>query len=212
MTNKFTTLDHIDGITVPGNPFAEPANEYYALLWLRTGLRFLYIQVAKYDQIARAQLDPSKQYFCFGNSPLLKGIPYDLLNCAFHWYSISACQYVNTVGAIACLQDKSHPKPPKYVESIIPEVKTFRDKVAAHFAWSSRNKRDNDAERLASIIPQVTFFDDTFQVQMLTATTVSKGKVSSSQEMQPWSVTKIHQRLQKRYWPEDLETDTAVLE
>ena len=206
MADELTTLDHIDRITVPGNPFARPANEYYALLCLRTGLELLYRQAEKCDQIALKQLNPNKQYFSFGNSPLLTGIPYQLLTCAFHWYSISACQYVRTVGAIACLQDNSRPIPPEYVKSVIPEVLAFRDKVAAHFAWSSKHGQDNEAERLASIIPQVSFFKDTFQVQGLTVSKVSSGKSSSSEVMQPWSITKIHQRLRERYWPEEIET------
>lgn len=207
MTDELTTLDHIDRITVLGNPFAEPANEYYALLCLRTGLEFLYRQAEKCDQIALKQLDPNKQYFSFGNSPLLTGIPYQLLTCAFNWYSISACQYVRTVGTIACLQDNSRPIPPEYVKSVIPEVLAFRDKVAAHFAWSSKHSQDNEAERLASIIPQVAFLKDTFQVQVLTVSKVSSGKSSNSKVMQPWSITKIHQRLRKRYWPEEMKGD-----
>ena len=207
MTDGLTTLAHIDRITVPGNPFAEPANEYYALLCLRTGLEFLYRQAEKCDQIALKQLDPNKQYFSFGNSPLLTGIPYQLLTCAFHWYSISACQYVRIIGAIAYLQDNSRPIPPEYVKSVIPEVLAFRDKVAAHFAWSSKHSQDNEAERLASIIPQVAFFEDTFQVQALTLSKVSSGKSSNSNVMQPWSITKIHRRLRGRYWPEEIKME-----
>ena len=98
MTDGLTTiLDHIDNITVEGDPFAEPANEYYALLCLQSGLELLYRQAIKWDQIALKQLDPKKQYTILGNSPLLSGIPYPLLTCAFHWYSISACQYVRTI-------------------------------------------------------------------------------------------------------------------
>lgn len=207
MTDEFTTLDYIDKITVSGNPFAEPANEYYALLCLRTGLEFLNRQVEKYDWIALKQLDPNKQYFSFGNSPLLTGIPYQLLTCAFHWYSISACQYVRTVGAIAYSQDNSRPLPPEYTKSVIPEVLAFRDKVAAHFAWSSKHSKDNEAERLASIIPQVSFSKDTFQVQALTVSKVSRGKSSDSKVMHPWSITKIHQRLRERYWPEEIKSN-----
>ena len=200
MTNEFTTLDHIDNIAVPGNPFAAPTNEYYALLCIRAGLEFLYRQAEECDQIALKQLDPNKQYFSFGNDPHLTGIPKQLLVCAFHWYSISACQYVRTVGAIAYLQDNSCPKPLEYIKSVIPEVLAFRDKVAAHFAWSSKNSQDNDAERLASILPQITFVKDTFHVQAFTVSMINSGKSSNSKVMQPWSITKIHQRLRDRYW------------
>ena len=103
------------------------------------------------------------------------------------------------------MQDNSRPIPPEYVKSVIPEVLAFRDKVAAHFAWSSKHSQDNEAERLASIIPQVAFFEDTFQVQALTVSKVSSGKSSNSKVMQPWSITKIHQRLRERYWPEEIK-------
>ena len=196
-----TTLDYIDKITVKGDPFAEPANEYYALLCLRAGLDLLYSQAVKCDKMASEQLDPSKRYTIYGNSPLLTGIPYPLLTCFFHWYSVTACQYVRTVGAIAYLQDNSRPKPREYVEAVIPEVLAYRDKVGAHYGWTTKHKEDNEAERLASIIPQVAFSKDTFQVQVFTVSKVSGGKKNTSKAMQPWSITKIHESLRERYWP-----------
>ncbi len=36
-----TVLDHIDNIVVPGDVFAEPVNEYWALVWLREGMEYL---------------------------------------------------------------------------------------------------------------------------------------------------------------------------
>ena len=205
-----TTLDYMDNIQVDGNPFAEPANEYYALLCLRTGLDFLCRQAVKCDQIALSQLDPNKEYFSFGNSPLLTGIPNKLLTCVCHWYSISACQYVRTIGAIAYRQDNSRMEPVEYVKIVIPEIKIFRDKVAAHFAWLTKNKHDNEAERLASIIPQVAFSDDYFQVGTLSLSMRRSGKSSSSREIKPWSITKIHKRLQARYWPEEIESESST--
>ena len=198
-----TTLDYIDKITVKGNPFAEPANEYYALICLRSGLGLLNHQAKRCEQIAKKQLDPTKRTVIYGGLP---GMPMPLLTCFFHWHSISACQYVRTIGAIAYRQDNSRLTSLKYIESIIPEVKTYRDKIAAHFAWLTKSKHDNDAERLASIIPQVTWCEDSFQVQVFKISQTSGGKSSSSKALQPWSITKIHKRLQERYWPEELET------
>lgn len=42
------------------------------------------------------------------------------------------------------------------------EVKTFRDKIGAHFAWFTGNKYDNDAERALSIAHLLSFNDDSF--------------------------------------------------
>ena len=199
-----TTLDYIDKIIVDGNPFTEPTNEYYALLCLRSGLDFLYHQAKKCDQIALQKLDPKKQYGGYVEG-LLPEPTMRLIACAFQWYSVSACQYVKTVGVISYRQDLIRQTPDEYVDKIIPEVKVFRDKVGAHYSWGTKHKEDNEAERLASIIPPVAWFKDSFQVQVFTVNIVRSGKRSTSKDMKPWSITEIHQRLRERYWPEEID-------
>jgi hypothetical protein len=77
-------------------------------------------------------------------------------NVRFHWYAVSACNFVKTVGPIAYRQ--IIPVGPSSVcREGDPEVLAFRDKVAAHFAWATRNSKDNEAERLASILPPLSF-------------------------------------------------------
>jgi hypothetical protein len=199
-----TVLDHIDNIVVPGNVFAEPANEYWALAWLHQGMEVLYQQVRHCDETVRQQVNPhgNVRIVCSGNFPGLPPVPQGLLTCAFHWYAISACQYVRTVGAIAYRQDNARPLPQDYAKTVIPEIVAFRDKVAAHFAWCTANKRDNAAERLASILPSLTFAGDCFQIGGYTVHLRQGGKASSSTKIQPWSLSKVHERLRQRYWPE----------
>jgi len=196
---KFSILDHIDGIKVRGDMFSKPANEYWALLCLREGLRFLKCQVAKCEDNARQRYNSSQiKLLCFGNDPLLAGIPQTLLTCAFHWYAISACQYVRTVGMIAY---KKNSCVNGYIEKVIPEVLSFRNKVAAHFAWTKNDNRDNKAERMISIMPQLTFRDNSFFVGSWKLTSKSDKKTTNSDAIKPWSVTKTHECLCKRYWP-----------
>jgi hypothetical protein len=128
-----------------------------------------------------------------------------LLTCAFHWYAVSACQYVRTVRAISYRHDPRRPIPPEYVNAVLPEVLAFRDKVAAHFAFSTQNSRDNDAERLASVLPPLTFVDDSFHVGAFTVSIRNAGKASTSDTMQPWSICKVHEQLRRRYWPESTQ-------
>jgi hypothetical protein len=201
--NDFTTLDHIDNIRVPGRPFIEASNEYWALICLRQGLEFLYHQASHSDQVVKQRLnaDGKDRVFVTGNHPAFDGISRTLLTCAFHWYAVSACQYVRTIGAIAYRNDKSRPAPPKYVESVIPEVLAFRDKVAAHFAWSTQNSKDNDAERLASVMPTLTFVNDSFHVGAFTVYVRHGDKTSESNTIKPWSICEVHERLRERYWP-----------
>jgi len=199
-----TILDHIDNITVPGNVFHEPVNEYWALICLQHGMEFLYHQAHRCDQTVKEQVNPdgNVRFFGGGNFPAFAQVPKTLLTCGFHWYAISACQYVKTVGAIARKLDPSRPLPHEYAKHIIPEVIAFRDKVAAHFAWTTENNRDNDAERLASILPPLTFNDDSFHVGGLTVAVRRGDRASNSQAIQPWSLCKVHESLRERYWPQ----------
>lgn len=203
-----TILDYIKDIRVPGDVFKNPSNEYWALICLKQGLDFLYRQVSQIDSITQARLNPEGKlkYFAYGNIPGTEDLPKPLLTCSFHWYAISACQYVRTIGAIAYLNDNSRPKPPDYVKEVIPEVLGFRDKVAAHFAWTSKNKSDNDAERLASIIPPLSFIEDSWHVGAMQVARSKKGTISTSASITPWSISKIHFQLARRYWPETLKS------
>lgn len=195
------TLDHIEMITVEGEPFDEPMNEYWALVFLWRGLQLLSTQVSAFETTVRSRLDPTKKYFIAGKDPALSGIPMDLLSNYFHWYSVSACQYVRTVGAIGYIADNTRCKPPEYVKAVIPDVLVFRDKVAAHFAWTSKNERDNPAERAISIMPQITWNDDRFKVSGLVLARADGNSSSDSSALKPWSLTETHEQLRQRYWP-----------
>ena len=205
-----TVLDYIDQITVPGDVFKEPANEYWALISLSRGLDFLAKQVIQCESVVRKRVNPTGnlKVLSFGNLPEFDGLPMGLVTCAFHWYAISACQYVRTVGVIAKSYEPKSPEPIKYVESIIPEVKAFRDKVAAHFAWASQNKKDNDAERMASIFPSVIWSDDHFVVGGHQITVRKGSQASNSGCLTPWSISVVHQRLSERYWNKSMKATT----
>jgi hypothetical protein len=98
--------------------------------------------------------------------------------------------------------DENRPLPPKDVGMVIPEVLAFRDKIAAHFAWTTKHGQDSDAERALSVMPPITFHNDSFFVGAWTLHLRAKGKESNSSSIQPWSIAEIHTRLRKRYWPE----------
>jgi hypothetical protein len=207
---QYPVLDHIKDIRITGNVFSNPSNEYWALVCLKQGLNFLYHQVSRIDKMTKEKLNPdgNLKIFGYGNFPGTEDVPRELLTCSFHWYAISACQYVRTVGAIAYINDNTRPLPPDYVKEVIPEVLSFRDKVAAHFAWTSKHSADNDAERLASIAPPLSFVNDSWHVGALEISRTKKGKSSSSKSIMPWSINIVHLKLSQRYWPELIKQKT----
>jgi len=197
-----TILDHIDEIIVPGKVFDEPANEYWMLSYLWHGMELLNMETAKRQEEHQRRVNPGGKdvMVSFGNDPDCKQMP--LLTCFFHWYAVSACNYVKTIGAIAYRQDNTRPKPGKYVKNVIPEVLAFRNKIAAHFSWSMEDGRDNDAERLASVLPPLSFDGGVFCVGAWQVGISRGGKASNSAAISPWSLTKVHEKLCERYRPQ----------
>lgn len=214
MSSYFSTLDYEDKIVIEGDCFGEPKNEFYALLCLKEGMCHLYHEVDQRERnIANnSGLGKNCIMFSFGNLPELKQFPRMYLTCVFQWYSISAVQYVRTVASIALKNGKISEKPKEYSERIIPEVVAYRDKVAAHYAWNSRNNYDNDAERFVSIIPQLALKNNKLYTSSVEAEFNHKGKVSSSKALKPWSLTEIHQRLQNRYWRSEKDSEEMLEE
>lgn len=197
-----TTLDYIDNITVPGDKFHRPSNEYWALICLRDGMEYLYRQARMADDAVKSTLPAGFRVSASGGFPAFDGLPRTLLTCGFHWYAVSACNYMRTVGTIAQRFDASRPKPYEYASAVAPEVVAFRDKVAAHFAWSTENKRDNDAEKLASVTPPLAFVNDSFCVGAMESGLSGGGKSSTSKSIKQWSLCKVHEALRTRYWPQ----------
>lgn len=224
---KKTMLDYIDNIVVPGDVFREPTNEYWALVCLWQGMEHLNHQVVKCEQAAKESVESgSEQIFSFapdmkieveglmsfGRMPeAIRGAT-RLLTMAFHWYAISACQFVRLVGAIAKRLDDSRPLPNDYAEPIISEVIAYRDKVAAHYSWSSKNKRDNDAERLASILPPLGYNRGRITVGTMTVLLRQGDKSSTSIDIKEWSLSKVHEQLIKRYLPPSESDETSTTE
>lgn len=209
MDERRTTLDHIDGITIPGSPFREPANEFWMLLRLWEGLEFLHLQVRKSEAVAAREVRnfafPSgvrlsdrnhARVFAMGNVPGLRDLPMAMLECFFDWYAISACNYVEIVGSIHAATNPSAESCEDYKRRVLPEVLPYRNKVAAHAVGMRTDPRDNRAQRLASLIPQLAWDRDRLRVSTLLVAIGSTSGDSDSRDLVPWSLTEVHERLQ----------------
>lgn len=87
-------IDHVDNLEL--QDAEQHHNELCCLDRLWRGLSFLDYQVQKLEAEARQKLNTKdKVVHSFGNNPSLEGIPQDLVACAFDWYSVTACTYVD---------------------------------------------------------------------------------------------------------------------
>jgi hypothetical protein len=196
-------LDHIDHLELAERDVQRRHNEIQTLQYLRIGLHYLYSQVSRVEQEILRRVGRCIRYVSYGNDPQLAWAPRDWIACSFHWYAVSACNYVWLVGWLAQQVNASRSEPRKYADSIIPAIVRYRHKVGAHLA-KVFPKSDSVATMDASVIP-VTFDRDAFYAGAMTVTLRRQGQATESARFR-WSLTKSHEELTPRYWP-DQKTD-----
>lgn len=201
METEDVILDYVENFALSGDDVVKYLNERASLQYLREGLTFLYEQVKKVELTVTKRIDPSIRVFSYGNDPSMADIPRGLIACSFHWYSVSVCNYALMIGWLRHTIDPNSSPSLKYVESVLPQIKAWRDKVAAHFARAASNQRDNLAEQQASVLYPIAFDSDAFYASPMTYAIVRSGKRATSKSLQPWSLTKVHEQLRLRYWP-----------
>jgi len=192
-------LDYIENRVLDNQLESKYFNELHSLQYLSEGLWFLYNQVEKLEKLASDNIGNDKKSFIYGNAPQLATIPQGLVACAFHWYSVSVCNYVRLVGWLG--NDNDPKKATSYVQHVLPEVYRWRNKVGAHFAITDPRDDDTEADKKMSTMFPPSFEENAFYASSLILTLKSKGKSSTSRQDMRWSLTKTHQNLIPRYWP-----------
>lgn len=186
-------LDHLTGFELSG--VAAQKNHYslMALARLAHGMFWLNREVLKIEQQTRSEavsqdvlVDPTVDADWMG-----------FVSCAFQWYAVSACNYVQLVG---WLKTGSTPGAKAYVKGVIPRLVQYRHKVAAHPAVTEP-RGDNEADLVASVLTQVIYAHGRFLAGALTLEVKSGKDWTRASGDNNWSLTLAHERLSKRYWP-----------
>lgn len=203
-----TTIDFEANIQVDGLVFQEPANEYGTLIYLWEGLEFIYLRLQEIEGKIKANYrsGSNTRVFHFLGMPEIDGGLKAQIPSFFDWYAISAFRYVRLVGMVAYKQKATIKRADVYCKEIIPEIVAYRNKIAAHIAWSTKNGDDNEAERLASIMPQISVEDGQIWVGRMPVRITKGSNSSDSSIITPWSISDIHPKLRRRYWPNLLDT------
>lgn len=133
------------------------------------------------------------------------------MSVMFHWFSISAVNLLRLIG-LADIMNRQNWKSldiaenrkeisahcKDYVESVIPEVLEYRNKVAAHFAITDPRKEDNVASLEYSIMPQVSWMKG-LGIMVGHSQWGTKGEMS---EIPKWCLTKEFEKIALRCFPE----------
>jgi len=189
-------LDYIDNLELTDDEVGKHHDAVMALARLGEGLSWIYQQVsATEDQVRREAAKDNVQIAIVGG--VLNHIPTGLLSCAFQWYAVSACNYAQLVGWLATL-DSSWAK--EYVTKVMPRLKKYRNKVAAHFALTTPSQ-DNEADLAASVMTHVIYVGSRLCAAALTPILPGATQEIHVSKDLAWSVTLAHERLVPRYWP-----------
>ena len=187
-------LDHCSNLKYEWPVSMGPSDlrpELNALSTLKTGLEHLNNLVQERE-------------FSVATSNFPFDIAYDvevnqLIACVFRWYSVAACDYVRTVGWLTKKGDDEQAK--TYLDSVIPEVRYFRDKVGAHFSPSHPRKSDTPSSKFFAENSDLVQFQDGVFVASGLNWKYKKLTGFESEDM-TWSLTRTHTELAKRYWPD----------
>ena len=157
-------IDYVEQLEISDKEVARHLNELRYLECLATGLNHLYSQVSEIECRIRQTLPENQTNYLLGNAPQLNEVPQDLVACFFHWYSVTACNYVQLVGWLGNGGDTGKAK--SYLNKVLPEVSLWRNKVGAHFALVDPKERgdskDSEADLAKSVMTPVAFQEDAF--------------------------------------------------
>jgi len=212
-------LDYVDKIGLPDDMKHTSFNELQTLDSLWKGMCFVYDLAVEIEHKANQKIKdraflqnmPSKarkaiegkeiKYISYGRAPTFEGLDKGLLYSFFQWYAISACNYIRLVGYLVQQVNPNSQTINDYIQKVIPEVKWFRDKIAAHPVRASKDndKRDNEAERRASVLYQIGFENGRFMAPVWKVHCIMEGEQITSRNPDPWSITETHEKLVRRY-------------
>lgn len=191
-------LDHIESLI-----FLE--NEDYlfdakmTLARISQGLFWLYKNVKIIEDQVRLNASIDNTEVSVVEGPL-KGIPTDWLSCAFQWYAVSLYNYIRLVGWLST-RDKNFIN--EYINRVIPNVKNYRHKVAAHFALTAPKENDNKADLISSIMTNIVYAKGYLRAGALSEIFFDEnGNKIEQKNKTSWSLTKTHTKLIPRYWPD----------
>jgi hypothetical protein len=193
--------DRVAGFVLTDAVLGRYPNESAAIAYLQVGLGYLDQQVEQVEARLRKKLREAETVTWLGGPPWPKDVPRELLTCAFHWYAASACHLVKLIGWLHQQVDAAAPDPEDYLKVVLPEVRVWRNKIAAHLARHRPKDEDTEAEGAASVLAPIGFENGALHATADTLGRTQVGGLRTSKAIRPWSLTKVHLGLLARYGP-----------
>jgi len=190
-------IDYIDKLEFTADNEDYLFDAQMTLARLSQGLFWLYNSVVQAEGFVREKAAKDNSSIVFEDW-VINNVHSDWLSCAFQWYTVSAYNYVRLVGWLAT---KDPGFTSLYVQRVIPKVTNYRHKVAAHFAITDP-RNDNEADLISSINTNIIYAYGYLRAgAMSEIITDEKGNDLEVSKTISWSLTKTHDALIPRFWP-----------
>ncbi len=139
-----------------------------------------------------------------------------MLECHFHWFGVSLCNYVSLVGFLASLHNGAISRKDletkegrkriaaackTYVKRVpeIRDVLLWRNKAVGVFSIHDTTDNDNLVTFDMAPMHPVSFVARRYRVRQWDQGKRTRGVRKDG--FSPWSITEVYERLASRYWP-----------
>ena len=135
------------------------------------------------------------------------------MGCIFDWFSVSVVSYLRLVKLVGLMEsnewlledlkrtkikDKLRQESEGYINSIVPEVYEWRNKIGAHRAASDPRVTDSLLLLEYSTMPTIGFVSPYYKVLPFRLFASGKGELG----LESWALTEVFEQLAPRIWPE----------
>jgi hypothetical protein len=201
-------LDYIDHLEFDAESENYLFDAQETLGRLSQGLYWLFEEVNIIEQEVRKKANEKDVLIDLVHG-ILDETPIAWLSCAFQWYSVSVYNYCRLVGYLASSEKNFAAQ---YPQRVIPNVITYRHKIAAHLAITKPYSDDNLSDIRASVNTKIIFARGRLRAGAISEIfTGEDGKAIKPNHRTSWSLVNTHNRLIPRYWPNGpLEVSEAI--
>lgn len=198
--NHCMILDHIENLKLANDDQDYIFDAQMTLARLSQGLFQLYKSVSEAEEMVRKKAMKENVVLAYSGG-VLENLPMEILSCEFQWYVVSLYNYVRLAAWLSS-RDTSFTK--EYVKRVVPpKVLQYRHKIAAHYAMTAPRKDDNDADLVASLMTTVMYAHGYLRAGAISEVlTDENGNEIRATNKTSWSLTKTHNALRSRYWPD----------
>lgn len=202
VTDRAFNLDPVEGWLLDIDKTAQFSTEVSQLAQLWNGIHFLACQVERSETLLSLEdRQPGRVQTGTGIGKKMGNIM-GLMECLFHWYAVSAINYLHLTfcvavesGLVNTSKGKRDALRDEYCNRCCRGVLEYRNKVAAHFS-KSWPKNDNERLQRQSVFSQLSLASGQFWVGLID---LRQNMMLVSPQPMSWSVTDVHGQLCRRF-------------